>query len=41
MGISKTMVAKLQETIEPLLQGRTRLKVVDEYNYAHFTKKWA
>lgn len=41
MGISKTMVAKLQETMEPLLQGKTRLKVVDEYNYAHFTKKWA
>jgi hypothetical protein len=41
MGTSKAMVETLRDTMEPLLQGKTRLKVVDEYNYAHFTKKWA
>lgn len=33
-------MADLRETIEPLKQGKTHLKVVDEYNYAKFTKKW-
>lgn len=34
------MVAALRGTIEPLLNGKTHLKVVDEYNYAKFTKQW-
>lgn len=38
--ISKKMVATLNETIGPLLDGKTPLKVLDEYNYAKFTKAW-
>lgn len=40
MSIAKDMVADLQETIQSLVDGKTPLKVLDEYNYAKFTKKW-
>ena len=39
MGISKTIVAALRGTMKPL-EGKTHLKVFDEYNYAKFTKQW-
>lgn len=40
MHVSKDMVRELRDTIEPLLDGKTQLKVVDEYNYSKFTKRW-
>jgi len=40
MNIAKGMVEKHAETIRPLLAGKTPLKVLDEYNYAKFTKQW-
>ena len=40
MRIARDMVADLQETIHRLLDGKTPLKVLDEYNYAKFTKEW-
>jgi len=40
MSLSKEIVAELRESIDSLLDGKTRLKVLDEYNYARFTKEW-
>lgn len=40
MRIARDTVADLQETVRSLLDGKTPLKVLDEYNYARFTKKW-
>lgn len=40
MRLSKHMVGELRETIESLLDGKTPLKVLDEDNYAKFTKEW-
>jgi len=40
MRISREMVASFERTIRPLLGGKTPLKVLDEYNYARFTKAW-
>jgi hypothetical protein len=40
MGLSKDLVTELRSTITPLLDGKTPLKVLDEYNYAKYTKGW-
>ncbi|MFQ5804695.1 MAG: hypothetical protein ACE5JQ_17535 [Candidatus Methylomirabilales bacterium] len=40
MRLSREMVSDLRERIVPLLDGKTPLKVLDEYNYAKFTKEW-
>lgn len=39
MGFSKQIVTELRSTITPLLDGKTPLKVLDEYNYSKYTKK--
>ena len=39
IDIAKAMVERHAQTI-PLLANKTPLKVLDEYNYAKFTKKW-
>lgn len=40
MNIAKAMLEKHAETIQPLLGDKTPLKVLDEYNYSKFTKRW-
>jgi hypothetical protein len=40
IGISQQLVIALAPAISALLDGKTSLKLVDEYNYAKFTKKW-
>ena len=40
MRVSRDMVREQGETIEPLLDGKTHLKVVDGSDYSRFTKKW-
>jgi hypothetical protein len=40
MRASKLTVASLWRTIEPLLDDKTPLKVLDEYNFAKVTKRW-
>jgi hypothetical protein len=40
MHASRDIVMNLREAIDPLLDSKTQLKVVDEYNYSRFTKQW-
>lgn len=40
MAISKDTITHLRAVIDDLLDEKTALKVLDEYNYAKFTKEW-
>lgn len=40
MRMQQSIVSTLEETIESLSDGKSPLKVLDEYNYAKFTKEW-
>jgi hypothetical protein len=39
--LQKSLVSELSEVIESLSAEKTALKVLDEFNYARFTKGWA
>jgi len=38
--MSKEMVEKLQSSVNAKAMGKTLLKLIDEYNYARFTRGW-
>lgn len=40
MRLRAELVTHLCEDIGSLSDGKTSLKVMDEYNYARFTKRW-
>lgn len=37
---SKEIAGKLQPSVNPELMGKTLLKLIDEYNYAKYTRDW-
>lgn len=37
---SKDMAERLQSSVNPKVMGKTLLKLIDEYNYAKYTREW-